>query len=141
MKATHKILCALFCASLLTPQFARAAELTIDIKGIANDKGTVLVALYDKTDMWMKKAVKFATVAAKPGSVSVVIKDLPEGEYGASIFHDENGNGKLDANVIGIPTEPYSFSNDAAGNFGPPTFEQAKFKLDGEKKSIVINFK
>jgi uncharacterized protein (DUF2141 family) len=141
MKTASKISCALFCAALLAPQFARAAELTIDIKGITNDKGVVLIGLYDKADTWMKKAVKFASVAAKPDSVSVMIKDLPEGEYAASIFHDENGNGKLDANAVGMPIEPYSFSNDAAGNFGPPTFEQAKFKLDGEKKSIVINFK
>jgi uncharacterized protein (DUF2141 family) len=141
MKTANKISCALFCTALMASPFTRAADLTIDVKGMTSDKGVVLIALYDKTDAWMKKAVKFASVAAKPDSVSVVLKDLPEGEYAASIFHDENGNGKLDTNAIGMPIEPYSFSNDAAGTFGPPTFEQSKFKLDGEKKSITVNFK
>jgi uncharacterized protein (DUF2141 family) len=54
---------------------------------------------------------------------------------------DENANGKMDSNVIGIPIEPYAFSNDASGNFGPPTFEQAKFVVTKDAKKITINIK
>ncbi|MFX8281946.1 DUF2141 domain-containing protein, partial [Acinetobacter baumannii] len=41
------------------------------------------------------------------------------------VFQDANGNGRLDMNAMGMPVEPFGFSNDAVGNFGPPRFEQA----------------
>ncbi len=123
------------------PEPAFAVELTVEIKGIASSTGDIYVALYDKAEKWMKTSLSGSKVAAKKGSVSVTFKDLPDGDYAISLYHDENSNGKMDSNVIGIPTEPYAFSNDAAGNFGPASFEQAKFKVDGEKKNIVINIK
>lgn len=141
MNVTQKLLASIICIASIAPATVSAAELTVTINGIASDKGKVLVALYDTAEIWMKRAIKYAGAEAKTNSLTVVMKDLPEGDYAISIHHDENGNGKFDTNVIGIPLEPYGFSNDAAGNFGPPTFEQAKFKLDGDKKSIVINFK
>jgi uncharacterized protein (DUF2141 family) len=147
MKSLQKTSCSIIgaaifsCAALFTSSHAHAAELSIEIKGVTSETGSVLVALYDKADMWMKTAIKYAKVSAKKEGVSVVLKDLPEGEYAASIYHDENDNGKFDTNALGMPIEPYAFSNDASGNFGPPSYEQAKFKVDAVKKSIVINFK
>jgi uncharacterized protein (DUF2141 family) len=141
MNFTQKLLASILCIASMAPGIVNAAELTVNINGIASDKGKILVALYDKADVWMKRAIKVARADAKTAGVAIVIKDLQEGDYAVSIYHDENDNGKFDTNALGMPIEPFSFSNDASGNFGPPTFEQAKFKLDGEKKAIVINFK
>ena len=128
-------------AALLAPSTAAAGDLTVEIKGVASDTGNVMVALYKKDDKWMGRSTVGTTVAAKKGGVSVSFKDLPDGEYAVSLFVDENSNGKMDSNAIGIPIEPYAFSNDASGNFGPPTFEQAKFVVGKDSKSIVINIK
>ena len=128
-------------AALLSPSAAVAGDLTVEIKGVASDTGNVMVALYKKDDKWMGRSTAGTTVAAKKGVVSVSFKDVPEGEYAISLFIDENSNGKMDSNAIGIPIEPYAFSNDASGNFGPPTFEQAKFVVGKDSKSIVINIK
>ena len=141
MKLNKNISRTVLGVSLLLPLFAHAIDLAIDVKGISSDKGSVLVAIYDKADMWMKKPVGVARMPANKNGVTVLIKDLADGEYAASLFHDENGNGKLDSNAIGMPIEPFGFSNDASGKFGPPPFEKAKFKLDANKKNIVVNFK
>ena len=125
----------------LNPASATAAELSVEIKGLVSDSGDVYVAIYDKAEKWMKASLAGSKAAAKKGGVTVIFKDLPEGDYAISLYHDENGNGKMDSNVMGIPIEPYAFSNDAAGNYGPASFEQAKFTVAGEKKSIVINIK
>jgi uncharacterized protein (DUF2141 family) len=63
-------------------------------------------------------------------------KDLPPGQYAAVVFQDFNGNGKLDKNFLGIPKEPYGFSNDARGSAGPPKFSDAAVTLspDGTTK-------
>jgi uncharacterized protein (DUF2141 family) len=130
---------AVFAATLMVPVYA--ADLTIEIKGLASANGKVLISLYDKADGWMRLGLKTGGVVAQKDGVTYEFKDLPMGEYALSIHHDENGNGKFDTNPVGMPIEPYGFSNDAMGNFGPPTFEQAKFKLDQDKKTITLNLK
>jgi uncharacterized protein (DUF2141 family) len=137
MKFTKVI--AACAATLMTPAYA--ADLTVEIKGLASANGKVLIALYDKADGWMKQGLKMAGAPAQRDGVIYEFKDLPLGDYALSIHHDENGNGKFDTNPIGMPIEPYGFSNDAMGNFGPPTFEQAKFKLDQDKKTVTLNLK
>lgn len=116
------------------------ADLTVEIRN-PGDKGTVMVALFKPSDRWLGRASMGTATPARNGAVTVTFKDLEEGEYAISLFVDENGNGKMDTNPIGIPIEPYAFSNDATGNFGPPSFEKAKFSLAKENKSIVINIK
>ena len=56
---------------------------------------------------------------------------LPRGEYAISLFVDSNGNKKLDKNFFGIPKEQYGFSNNVMGSMSPPTFDQAKFMIEG----------
>jgi uncharacterized protein (DUF2141 family) len=67
----------------------------------------------------------------------VVFKNVPYGEYAISVFQDLNGNGELDEKKIGIPAEPFGFSNDARGKLGPPKYKKARFVLDG-KLSISL---
>lgn len=130
---------------LLTPLLAlssvHAAELSVEVKGISEAKGDVLLAVYDKADSWLKKGVAVAKVAATVGSVTLSVPGLAEGEYAVTIFQDMNGNGKLDANFVGIPTEPFGFSNDATGKLGPAKFEQAKFMIEQGNKAISIKLR
>jgi uncharacterized protein (DUF2141 family) len=139
MKMKFAKLAAVCMAALMAPAYA--ADLTVEIKGLTSANGKVLIALYDKADGWMKRGLKTAGAPAQKDGVTYEFKDLPMGDYAISIHHDENGNGKFDTNLVGMPIEPYGFSNDAMGNFGPPTFEQAKFKLDVTKKTVTLNLK
>ncbi len=119
-----------------TPAFA--ADINVEINGIAEAKGDVVVALFNKSEGWLRRGVGATKAPAQTGTVKVSFADLPAGDYAVSVIHDVNGNGKLDSNAMGIPSEPYGFSNDAAGNFGPPSFDQAKFSLGATAKSINI---
>jgi uncharacterized protein (DUF2141 family) len=40
--------------------------------------------------------------------------------------------------MVGLPTEPYGFSRDAHGNFGPPSFQEAAFALPAEGSQVTI---
>jgi uncharacterized protein (DUF2141 family) len=66
------------------------------------------------------------------------INDVPYGDYGVAVFHDENSNGKMDKNVLGIPLEPYGFSNNVRITFGPPKWEEAKFTVKGSTAEVSI---
>ena len=57
---------------------------------------------------------------------------LPPGRYGVTVIHDKNANGKLDSNIVGIPTEPDGASRDARGRMGAPAFEDAAVDVQGD---------
>jgi uncharacterized protein (DUF2141 family) len=54
------------------------------------------------------------------------------------VFHDENGNGRLDKNFWGVPTEPYGFSNNAVGTLGAPRFAEVAVALDGADRTVEV---
>jgi len=64
--------------------------------------------------------------------VMMHITDLPAGEYALAIFHDENNNGKLDTNWLGIPKEKVAFSKAKMKTFGPPKFKECAFKMSSD---------
>ncbi len=65
-------------------------------------------------------------------------EDVPPGTYAIAAAHDENMNGKLDTNALGIPTEGYGFSNDAKGWLSAPSFSAASFLYDGQNLDMTI---
>jgi uncharacterized protein (DUF2141 family) len=126
--------------SALSPAAALAGDLTVKIDNVRSESGSILAALYDSESSFMKQPSARATfkLRAQQGEVEYVFHDLPPGEYALSVFHDENGNGRLDTNFLGMPKEGYGFSNGARGRYGPPTFRQSAFMFDGTTGSITI---
>ena len=76
------------------------------------------------------------TVPAHNGPV-LVFRHVVPGTYAVSLFHDQNGNGRLDK-VLGIPSEGYGFSRNAPINFGPPKFAAARFAVEGADVTMPI---
>jgi uncharacterized protein (DUF2141 family) len=140
-------LCAALSAVLTFGSVAQAGTLELNIENVNEAIGTVFIGVYrvDANDSaakegtaWMKKSVGGRKVAVDAsGTLTTMFKDLPDGEYALSLYWDKNNNGKMDSNMLGIPTEPYAFSNNARGSFGPPTWEKAMFKIEGAAKTSV----
>jgi uncharacterized protein (DUF2141 family) len=125
----------------LTLQLAGAADLTIHVDDVKAADGNVMVALFNSEGTFLKASAKGARVPAAAGATTVVIGDLPEGEYAFAVYHDANGNGKMDKNMFGIPTEDYAFSNNALGKMGPPSYASAKFALPAAGASMRVSLK
>ena len=64
-----------------------------------------------------------------------------DGKYGISIYLDENKNGKLDVNFLGIPKEKYGFSNNVFPATRAANFEEAAFEIQGKSTTIPIRLK
>ncbi|GAB3247917.1 DUF2141 domain-containing protein [Chitinimonas naiadis] len=120
---------------------AQAADLTVSVTNLKNTDGHVLVGAYNRADTFLKTPAFVARVKAEPGTVSTTLHDLPAGDYALSVYQDSNDNMKLDSNAIGMPIEPYGFSRDAAGNYGPPSYEQAKLSLPADGAAITITLR
>lgn len=66
----------------------------------------------------------------------------PGDGYAIAAFHDENGNNDLDRNLFGIPSEGTGASNDAYNNFGPPSYDAARFAIpDVREHRITIHIR
>jgi uncharacterized protein (DUF2141 family) len=120
---------------------AQAADLTIRVDNVQNNDGQVMVALYDGAGNFLKRPSRQAAVEAIAGSTTVVFKDLASGDYAFAVFHDANGNGRMDKNAMGIPTESYAFSNDAQGVMGPPAFDAARLAVPASGAAVTVNLR
>ncbi len=118
--------------------------LKVAVRGFENTAGQINVALFAEENDFVNRDRMFRGVRVKPeGDESqAVFSDLPAGDYVIAVFHDENENGKLDKNLVGLPKEAYGFSNDARGIFGPPSFSDAKVVLtNGASLNTIVNIK
>lgn len=134
---------AALSAGLLSAPGAIAADLTVNVTHARSLDGVVQVALYSGAEGWLKDKAAIRTVSVQPDAERrgvAVFKDVPAGTYAVSSFHDENGNGKLDANLVGVPKEPYGFSRDAKGFMGPPKFSDASFQVT-EGSPMAVDLK
>ncbi len=113
-------------------------ELSVEITGITDIRGQIIVAIYDSPEAFEAEdkplAARHAVVDGE--TVAVNFENINLGEHAAKLYHDANGNGKLDRNLLGLPSEGYGFSNNT-GRFGPPSFEEARFTIDAETRIRV----
>jgi uncharacterized protein (DUF2141 family) len=127
---TITILSTFFLITLFSmSKDANTTTLTVEFNITKYNKGSIFFALYDSEANYMKSAVYSTKVKVTDKKAIVVVENLAPGNYGFSFFHDVNDNGKLNKNFLGIPKEPYGFSNNEKGTFGPPDFEKISFNV------------
>ena len=117
-----------------------ADELTINLSGQTKE-GVLSLAIYNNAEAfnYSVKGEKRSEEGIFSGIETFIeIKeshefsiDLPEGIYAIALFIDANKNLKIDKNFLGIPKEQFGFSNNAMGKLSAHSFEQAKFKVEG----------
>ena len=113
----------------------------VAIDGLRTDKGQVICSLYSSAEGFPKndkKAIarRTAPIANRHGDCEFV--GIQPGTYAVSVFHDENSNGRLDTNFLGIPREGVGASNGAKGHFGPPSFHDASFGYFGGYMDLKV---
>lgn len=121
------------------------AMLTINLSGMQNTNGKVNFALFNSSATFNDPNQAFGELFldCTGTNMTFTLDSLPPGEYAFGIFHDENNNQQIDENFLGIPTEGFAFSNNAMGNFGPPSWSQSKFTLPENNtvtQNITLNF-
>ena len=109
---------------------------TVNIKvnfNVKKNSGKIALMLVNSEENYKKRQpIKAAKSNVVDGRVSVMFYSIPKGDYAVMAYHDVNNNGKLDTNFLGIPSEPFAFSNNVNGFMGAPKFEKAKFIVDSD---------
>ncbi len=128
---------ALATSAAFAPALVSAETLTITIADIRESEGRLMIQVANS-----EKGFEFSEDSAAPQPVAIsqlaeagemtFEVTLPPGIYGARVLHDLNGNGEMDSNFVGMPKEPWAFSNNATGRLGPAKWQDAKFEISGD---------
>lgn len=135
--------CLVAALSIATaPEVFAAEPLTVRVESLSVASGHVMIALYDDADAYQtgdERALRRERLPVDD-SLEVVwdVEGLAPGDYGVALFHDIDDDEVLDTNFVGMPKEPYGFSNNARGTFGPPSYDKIIFAYDGEPLTIAI---
>ena len=119
------------------------ATLTVHVAGLRKAQGKVAISVYQEGRGFPDtpaNALRRETVAidATTLKAETVFRDLAPGVYAVAVLHDENENGKMDKNFVGIPKEGRGASNNPPPARRPPTFEEAKFTLSAPAQTLDI---
>ncbi|MGB3618748.1 MAG: DUF2141 domain-containing protein [Catalinimonas sp.] len=128
-----KIIClTLFCFAAASSVRAQGT-LTLSISGLETQKGKVYVAIYNQAEGWLESETSFkrGIFATSGDPTQIKFEDVPAGTYAVSLYHDENGNGEMDSNLVGVPKEGYGFSQNPKITFSAPDFDECAFEHSG----------
>jgi len=146
MKTLFPVIATTALLSIAAPVFAHATDdvapttLTITVSNIQAMSGSLQIGVYHSESGWVAgEAVNGAMVTVDDVNESVTIHGLEPGEYGLKMYHDVDGDGAMSTNLMGVPLEPFAFSNNAMGRFGPASWDDAMFTVSTGENSHAIN--
>jgi uncharacterized protein (DUF2141 family) len=121
----------------VAPATADAARettsLTIELSGFQKIQGQVFISIYDAESAYNGAGgpVSAHVVPVDEESETLLVQLPGTGTYGFRMFHDVDGDGEMDTNLFGMPTEPFAFSNNARGSMGPAKWDKVAFTVEG----------
>jgi uncharacterized protein (DUF2141 family) len=135
---------AIIFAAFTLPTYAQnpssdAACPVLQFTGLKTGAGPLMIAAYASAETYLKKPVWVKTVKVDDATMNVPLCNVQSAEIAVTAFQDTNGNGKMDSNPMGIPSEPYGSSGSPAA-FSAPTWSDTKVLLVGSTSPIVVKF-
>ncbi len=137
-----KLLTNIFIILLLySLTYSQTGKVYVEISGFKNNKGLVRIVLFNQSKGFPSEHQYGLLTKSQPidsSFITVIFDSLTDGEYALSVLHDENKNGKIDTNFLGIPKEGYGVSNNVNPNLRSPRFDEALFSLQNFIKKLKI---
>jgi uncharacterized protein (DUF2141 family) len=96
---------AIVCMTL-----GNAKNVVVELQGVRDQNGKIMLMAEHKvkdSEKTKSKPILMMCNAVK-GEVAVTLANVVDGEYLISVFHDENGNRKMDTDEQGRPLEGYA---------------------------------
>ena len=123
---------------------AQTSKVIVQVENVNVKKGgDVSTGIFvEKNFLKIGKQTYSKVLAVTGNTIEIIYDNIPAGEYAFVAFQDVDRNDQLQTNFIGYPKEPVGFSNNARIVFGPPSFNDAKVKVeDGKTVRISIKLK
>lgn len=121
----------LAAASLLAPAIAvvipaavpaeaqDSGSLVVTVTGLHSAKGQLIACLWRDKDGFpsceKSKTAMRRTIRVSGPSMEISFPGVAPGQYAVTVLHDEDGNGRMKHNLIGMPAEGVGVSNNPGG--------------------------
>ena len=131
-------------AFLASPAFSESpSNVLIEVSGFKNTRGTLNCRLFTKAaDFPDGEGIVTLRVPITGPNTSCSFSNVEPGTYAIAVVHDENGNGKLDKNFVGVPSEGYGVSNNKTYALSEPKWNESIFTLGAnESKTLQVNLR
>ncbi|MEA5536309.1 DUF2141 domain-containing protein [Crocosphaera sp. XPORK-15E] len=118
------------------------SNLTFEVNGVSDRKGQICFSLFSSSrgfpssgnDAVQKQCVKITDTNPR-----ITINNLAPSTYAVAVFWDDNSDGQLNRNFLGVPTEKFGFSSNPVVRTGPPKFGESAILVTG--KNVIISIK
>jgi uncharacterized protein (DUF2141 family) len=115
--------------------------LNLTIENLGSPTAPVLIGLYGTGNKFLNETDTFKKYKFVPNGdiLTASITDLDYGTYAMALFQDMDNDGKIERNFIGIPKDPYAFSNNVRPAFKAPSFEDCCFEYSEDENTVEIS--
>ncbi len=115
-------------------------DTVIRVTGLKAQRSNLLIAVFESPAGFPKsdQSTHTTTIEAEGEKVELSLSLPINCPIAIAVFQDLDGNKMISKSSIGIPIEPYGFSNNARGLFGPPTFQQSVVRLKEGSDTLEI---
>ncbi|MEN0004951.1 MAG: DUF2141 domain-containing protein [Bacteroidota bacterium] len=124
------------------PTESQTGTIAVEVPEVkVNKSAKVIIRLFNSKDGFPSEGAKAFKEIKLPANSKVIkheFTDIPFGTYAVSVMLDENNNGEMDRNWIGMPKEPVGASNMT--HLGKPSFKKCAFELASARKELTIKF-
>jgi uncharacterized protein (DUF2141 family) len=134
MKKIIVLMAAFLCSGIVFSQ----NTYTLEITGVKKGGGKIYISAFNSKQSFDDRKVYYSVVTDANSETVCLPIALPAGEYVISMYQDINGNAKLDSNFLGIPREPFGFSN-YNGKSVPGNFDKLKVMVNDKTKKITVH--
>jgi uncharacterized protein (DUF2141 family) len=126
-------------AALLAAGAAHAQNcLRVEVHHVRPQQGMLMVAAYAEAENYNKKPLALMQLRPDKDKLQFEVCGATGPALALSLFQDLNGNGKLDTNVIGIPSEPWGASGKPS-NFEAPRWDTTQVPIDGQPVVVKLS--
>ena len=115
----------------------RAGEILVHVGHVSPKGGIISAALFDRADYHDNQhPLASRNVPARFPGTTFTFGNVKPGFYAIKMFQDINRNGKFDTDLLGLPLEPYGFSNNARPFLSEPGFDSTRFRV-GRGRTVI----
>lgn len=118
---------------------AMAAEVNVTVSGVAAN-GTYVFAALCTSSLDPATCERGDRKAASGTTVRFKFENVPPGRLAVAAYQDLDGSGSIERTRLGLPREPFGFSNDA-GRARRPDFEAAAFNVGSGTSNVNVRLR
>jgi len=124
-------------------QAVEAESVVVRMTDFVNDNGRVQCGLFDREDGWRdeSRALKMTTARIEGKRATCRFEQVDPGQYAVAVFHAQANESQVNYGLFGKPQQGVGFSNNPSVTWGPPSFDEAAFRIESATVNLDVQMK